>query len=511
MKSKLVFKRSLVKRFVTLTRLFLVCFVIGSTLLLATQNFLNNSYITKRDELKAKQKIAVEVNDYFNQTLFDIRGYIAYDNPTLRDNALAQEPKIKSRVIKLTKHATTKQDRQLLATIHDFTQYYFNDTLPKVIHEYETGNKEEVVNIANNQGTARVIQFRLFMNTYLHDIDQDSENLYQKLIRIKTYIQIGFVLFIFFILLLLLRIIRLMLKQVGQPLTQLTFAANDIADGKDAVIPTYMNRDDEIGALSYAFQKMVEKVQENEQSLIARNKELDSLVKIKSELVNTVSHELRTPLASILGFSELMLHRELKPERKEKYLTTIFNEAKRLTALINDFLDLQRLESGKQSYEKRYIEMVPLLEKVIEVQQMTTRHHDITLEAFVAHPVILGDQTKIIQVFTNLINNAIKYSPDGGNIKIQVFKSDRKLKIAVSDNGLGIPKDSIDKLFTKFYRVDNSDRRKIGGTGLGLAIAQEIVIAHGGEITVQSQLGKGSIFIVVFPDFKTRRSSSNLQ
>lgn len=499
MASRLNIKDSLVKRFVTLIWVFLICFIIGSTLLLVTQNYLNNSYITKRDELTTKQKIAVQINDVFTEALFDIRGYIAYGNPSLRENALAQEPKIKNFVTELTKHAKTKEDQQLLANIHDFSQYYFNETLPKVIKEYEAGNKQEVANIANNQGTARVIQFRTSMNTYLQNIEDESETLYQKLIRIKTFIQIGFVVFIFFILLLLLRIIRIMLKQVGQPLTQLTIAANEIAEGKHVDIPTCINCEDEIGALSFAFQTMVEKVQEKEQALIARNMVLDSLVQIKSELVNTVSHELRTPLASILGFTELLLHRELKPERQEKYLTTIFNEAKRLTALVNDFLDLQRLESGKQCYEKRDIELVPLLEKVIEGQQITTRQHEIILEVFANHSVIFGDTTKLIQVFTNLINNAVKYSPNGGQIKVSVFQSERQLKIAVSDNGLGIPKDSIEKLFSKFYRVDNSDRRTIGGTGLGLAIAQEIVYAHGGEITVQSEQGKGSTFTVILP------------
>lgn len=492
-------KKSLARRFVTLMGIFLICFIIGAVILLVTLNIVNDSYITKRDELRVKQHIAEEINNGFNQGIINARGYIAFGNTSLRDNALAQEPKIKGLEKKFENHSTSKEDDQLLYKINSFRIYYFVETFPKNIADYESGRKQEVINKANNQTTAKVIQFQNSMEEYLQDLDQILETHYQKLRKIQTYIQVGFVLFILFILLLLLAIIRVMIRQIGQPLSQFANAANEIATGNDAFIQVSVERDDEIGALSAAFQKMVEKVKEKEQTLRARNEELNSLVQMKSELVSIVSHELRTPLASILGFTELMLHRELKPERREKYLTTILNEAKRLTALINDFLDIQKMESGKQSYEKKYIELMPILEKVIEGQQVNTNHHEMLLESLITNPIILGDKSKLEQVFTNLINNAIKYSPDGGKVRIEVSQTANQLKVAIIDYGLGIPKDSINKLFTKFYRIDNSDRRKIGGTGLGLAIVQEIVKAHDGKITVQSEYGNGSAFTTIFP------------
>jgi signal transduction histidine kinase len=228
---------------------------------------------------------------------------------------------------------------------------------------------------------------------------------------------------------------------------------------------------------------------------MTREYEIDQM---KSELVSTVSHELRTPLASILGFTELMLQRELNPERRAKYLTTIFNESKRLTSLINDFLDIQRIESGLQSYEKKYIDLRPILEKVIEMQQIHTRKHTITLDSDDCPLLMLGDKAKLEQVFTNLINNAIKYTPAGGVINVRACQEAGQLKVSITDTGLGIPKESLDQLFTRFYRIDNSDRREIGGTGLGLAIAQEIVKAHQGEILVLSEYGEGSTFTTVF-------------
>ncbi|MBS2970288.1 response regulator [Metabacillus sp. KIGAM252] len=221
--------------------------------------------------------------------------------------------------------------------------------------------------------------------------------------------------------------------------------------------------------------------------------------KMKSEFVSTVSHELRTPLASVLGFTELMLHKELKPERQKKYLTTIFQEAKRLTSLINDFLDVQRMEAGKQTYEKKYDDLFPLLQQLAELQQVHAAQHLIKLERMTEQTLVLGDKDKLSQVFSNLISNAIKYSPNGGNIEILVYEEEQYLNISVKDEGLGIPPEAMDKLFNKFYRVDNSDRRRIGGTGLGLAIVKEIVKAHEGMISIQSELGKGSVFTVRLP------------
>lgn len=236
---------------------------------------------------------------------------------------------------------------------------------------------------------------------------------------------------------------------------------------------------------------------------ITKEFEVDQM---KSEFVSTVSHELRTPLASVLGFTELLLYKELKPERQKKYLTTIYQEAKRLTALINDFLDVQRMEAGKQSYEKKYEDIIPIIKGVIDTNQVNSQDHTISLVNKASESIILCDKDKISQVFNNLISNAIKYSPDGGNIVLTVFEEEEYLKVDIEDQGLGIPADAIPKLFQKFYRIDNSDRRKIGGTGLGLAIVKEIIEAHEGYIGVRSILKEGSTFTVAFPHIKGHHS-----
>lgn len=229
---------------------------------------------------------------------------------------------------------------------------------------------------------------------------------------------------------------------------------------------------------------------------ITREYEIDQM---KSEFVSTVSHELRTPLASVLGFAELLLNKELKPERQQRYMTAIYQEAKRLTSLINDFLDLQRMESGRQTYEVEKVAIDQLIREVFGSYRIQSPTHTFQLDLQTEQTTILGDRDKLRQVLVNLISNAVKYSPKGGRIRVICREEDKQLLVDIQDEGLGIPAEAIPHLFTKFYRVDNSDRREIGGTGLGLAIVQEIVNIHHGEIAVTSESGQGSTFTVYLP------------
>ncbi|MFP3390443.1 ATP-binding protein [Brevibacillus sp. SIMBA_040] len=229
---------------------------------------------------------------------------------------------------------------------------------------------------------------------------------------------------------------------------------------------------------------------------ITKEYEIDQM---KSEFVSTVSHELRTPLASVLGFAELLLNKELKPERQQRYMTAIYQEAKRLTSLINDFLDLQRMESGRQTYEIEKVAIDQLIREVFGSYRIQSPAHTFQLDLQTEQTTILGDRDKLRQVLVNLISNAVKYSPKGGRIRVICREEDKQLLVDIQDEGLGIPAEAIPHLFTKFYRVDNSDRREIGGTGLGLAIVQEIVNIHHGEIAVTSESGQGSTFTVSLP------------
>jgi len=218
------------------------------------------------------------------------------------------------------------------------------------------------------------------------------------------------------------------------------------------------------------------------------------LARTKDELISVVSHELRTPLASVVGFAELLLKRDYGEEQRREFLHLMYEEGRRLTALINDFLDLQRMESGRQTVHLRPLDLRPVMERAVQAAGEDPER-PIVLIAPDDLPEVDGDPDRLLQVFTNLLSNARKYSPGGGQIRFEAVAYERSLRVEVEDHGLGLPEDAIPRLFQKFYRVDNSDRRSIAGTGLGLAICKQIVAEHGGRISVKSSgLGQGSTF-----------------
>jgi PAS domain S-box-containing protein len=229
---------------------------------------------------------------------------------------------------------------------------------------------------------------------------------------------------------------------------------------------------------------------------ITHRKEVERL---KDELISTVSHELRTPLASLRGFTELMLEQEFPPAQQRKFLTIIQKESIRLTNLINDFLDLERIASGRQSYSFDTVALEPLLQETIAMADAESARHPCHLELSAPLPQVQGDADRLRQVLLNLLTNAIKYSPHGGTVRVGARRDGQKVVLWVADQGIGIPPDARANLFQKFYRVDNAETRRIGGTGLGLALVKEIVDAHGGEVWVESEVDLGSTFFFSLP------------
>lgn len=229
---------------------------------------------------------------------------------------------------------------------------------------------------------------------------------------------------------------------------------------------------------------------------VTKEKELD---RKQSEFVSIVSHELRTPLSSIMGFTELLLKREIDPERTRKYLSTIHAETVRLSQLINDILDIQRHETSDYQDVATEVDMKQTVAEVETLFTLSSELHTITFDVPSSPCTIIAHEEKMRQLLNNLIMNAIKYSPDGGTVKVSIDRLDDSIELKVSDEGIGISEKSIPYIFDKFYRADNSDTRKIGGTGLGLAICKMIVEEHEGSITVDSRIGKGTTFTVLLP------------
>jgi two-component system phosphate regulon sensor histidine kinase PhoR len=218
------------------------------------------------------------------------------------------------------------------------------------------------------------------------------------------------------------------------------------------------------------------------------------------------SHELRTPLTAIKGFSSTLLEGldddiYGKDDQKE-FLGIVVGECDRLRRLIDDLLNTSRIEAG-ESLSPNYgqVDVTDLIHKVAMVQKQATTKHTIKVEIENELPkLIVGDQDKLDQILTNLMNNAIKYAPNGGDVIIHARNEGKTLLLGVKDQGLGIPKDHLGKVFEKFHRVNNEDNRKIYGTGLGLFLVKHLVEqVHMGKIWCESEVGVGSDFMFRIP------------
>ncbi len=221
--------------------------------------------------------------------------------------------------------------------------------------------------------------------------------------------------------------------------------------------------------------------------------------RMKSEFLSAVSHELKTPLTTISGFLELMLNRDFERSRQVQYLTIGLGEARRLQRLIEDLLTLSRLESGRFRLQTRPVRLDQVAAAVVTsfAERFPACHFVFSAPGVI--PSLELDEDLISQVLVNLLSNAVKYSPQGGEIEILVQVESQSVRVSVSDQGIGIPKDKSPFIFDRFYRVDNSLTRTTGGIGLGLANARYIVEGHGGAIWVESSEGKGSRFTFVLP------------
>jgi len=226
------------------------------------------------------------------------------------------------------------------------------------------------------------------------------------------------------------------------------------------------------------------------------------LEKMRSEFVANVSHELRTPLTSIKGYVETLLDGDYENKViTKKFLQIINNQTDRLNRLISDLLYLSNLETGSVEIIKKSIDSAGLLNKAVNVLQPVAKEKSISLETFV-HPSarkLYANQDMMEQVLINLLENAVKYSYNGGVVRAEIAPHNEGVAIRVIDNGIGIPAASLPHLFERFYRVDKARSRDVGGTGLGLSIVKHIVDRHKGYVRVESEEDRGATFTVILP------------
>jgi len=270
-----------------------------------------------------------------------------------------------------------------------------------------------------------------------------------------------------------------------QPLAVMAKAADEITEKKLDQRLRVQNEKDEIGQLGAAFNRLFER--------------LHIAFETQRRFVSDASHELRTPLAIVQGKLEVTLRKRRSTEEYHQAIETALDQTRRLSGLVQSLLLLARADSGRLDIERSLVRLDQLCEEVGNRVKMLLIQKQIQLDiAINAHPAILGDKGLVGQALLNLVENAIKYTPGGGRVEINLGKNAHHAIITILDTGIGIAKSEMPHLFERFYRVDKARSREIPGTGLGLSIAQQIILLHHGKIKIDSQLNKGTVVTVTF-------------
>ncbi|KXS41831.1 MAG: multi-sensor signal transduction histidine kinase [Methanohalophilus sp. T328-1] len=259
------------------------------------------------------------------------------------------------------------------------------------------------------------------------------------------------------------------------------------------------------GDISFALYKLeLEDIrQEIEKHLVESKVAAEEANRAKSEFLANMSHELRTPLNSIIGFSNILKdkkHGDLN-ENQTRYISNVLKSGKHLLKLINDILDLSKIEAGKMGYEPENMNLTETVDEVVTLMQPMANKKDIELTSNIESEdiEIFADKVKFKQIMYNILSNAIKFTPQKGKVTITSQLVGDNIEISISDNGIGIPDEKFQSIFDPFKQVDSSSTRKYGGTGLGLAIVNRYVKMHGGSIRVESEPGMGTTFTLAIP------------
>ncbi len=227
--------------------------------------------------------------------------------------------------------------------------------------------------------------------------------------------------------------------------------------------------------------------------------ELERLNRAKSDFVSIVSHEFRTPLTGIQGFSEMMQSEDLTLDEMREYAGDINKDAHRLNRMITEMLDLDKMESGRMKLHREPLDLNTIVSESVDRLRPNAPQHPVSLRLDPLIGEMSGDRDKLTQVMANLLNNAVKYSPNGGEIVVSTRVEGNTAHVVVRDHGMGIPKEALDAIFERYSRVESPATRHIQGTGLGLPIVREIVQLHGGMVWAESSVGEGSLFHVSLP------------
>jgi len=229
---------------------------------------------------------------------------------------------------------------------------------------------------------------------------------------------------------------------------------------------------------------------------------LKKLEKVKEDFVANVTHEIRTPLTAIIGYLETIKNGAIvNIDETKKFVDIILNQAERLNRLVEDLLTLSHIELKELKFNFENVSINAAITNVISLVETKAKEKKITIHNNVREnfPMIRADKDKLTQIFVNILDNAVKFTPESGRITIVAKEADAYTAVSISDTGIGVPRDEIQRLGERFYRVDRSRSRDLGGTGLGLSIVKHLMIAHGGRMEIESELGRGTTVSLLFP------------
>ena len=296
-------------------------------------------------------------------------------------------------------------------------------------------------------------------------------------------------------------------RSISRPLEILKQASVKVASGNLDTKIKQVSSDDEIKELAESFNKMVKDIKKGQTQIKDQLKELTKIDEQKDEFAAMVSHELKTPLVPIQLYTEMLLKGVLGSldDKQLKALNAIHTNIKSLSELVDDVLDVTKLELGRVTLYKKHVDLQDLLDENIESLSMLAKEKNIGLKLDLkTSGKIFCDPKRINQVLSNLIKNSIDFVPESnGLIKLTVEKNAESFVFSVEDNGTGIPEESQKHLFQKFYKIDTSPTRKHGGTGLGLTICHGIVKSHGGKIWLDNECTQGTCFKFTIPEVKS--------
>ena len=296
-------------------------------------------------------------------------------------------------------------------------------------------------------------------------------------------------------------------KQFSSPISEISAIAKKMAN-LDFSQKYVVKDDDEINELGKNINIMSEKLEGTINQLRSTNIELERDIERKSKIdemrksfISDVSHELKTPITSIMGYADTLLEEEYDKETQSKFLNVIASEARRMAKLVTDLLTLSKNDNNRNVVKKEQFDLGELVKKcqdklAIEIKR---KNHNVNCFVTADVPLVYADKDDIERVVLNIMTNSIKYTKEGGEIKIYVGFVYNDAYIKIFDNGIGIPEEDLSRIFERFYRVDKARSREMGGTGLGLSIAKDLLDRNGGSIDIKSEVGKGTEVVIKVP------------